>query len=114
MLPDMPWEQSYHNCAKMTNGIWLCSCLDVLHSLHNHRLDGNPGIMKTISNIKHQFYWLCLSHFVIDHIHLCTQCHQIKSIHHKPFGPHCFVPIVNWPWDSISKDFIKDPSLRWP
>src|SRR6266481_3758281 len=28
-------------------------------------------------------------------------------IHHKPFGPHCFLPITNCPWDSISMDFIE-------
>src|SRR6266481_1551539 len=28
-------------------------------------------------------------------------------IHHKPFGPHRFLPIANCPWDSISMDFIE-------
>jgi len=31
--------------------------LDILHSHHNHRLAGHPGITKTIKNIHHQFYW---------------------------------------------------------
>jgi len=32
-------------------------CLDVLCSCHDHRLAGHPGIRKTVSNIRRQFYW---------------------------------------------------------
>ena len=31
--------------------------LDILHSYHDHRLAGHPGIGKTVSNIRCQFYW---------------------------------------------------------
>ena len=32
-------------------------CLDVLRSYHDHCLAGHPGIGKTVSYIRHQFYW---------------------------------------------------------
>src|SRR5882724_10698520 len=81
--------------------------LDILHSHHDHRLAGHPGITKTIKNIRHQFYWPQMVTFVTDYIHSCSVCHHSKSLHHKPFGPHHFLPIGQCPWDSISMDFIE-------
>src|SRR5882724_8312321 len=45
--------------------------------------------------------------FVINYIHSCSVCHRSKSLHHKLFGPHRFLPIGQSPWDSISMDFIE-------
>ena len=45
--------------------------------------------------------------FVTDYIHSCSVCRHSKSLHHKPFGPHRFLPIGERPWDSISLDFIE-------
>src|SRR5882724_11666284 len=45
--------------------------------------------------------------FVTNYLHSCLVCSCSKSLHHKPFGPHCFLPIGEQPWDSISMDFIE-------
>src|SRR5882724_9299047 len=45
--------------------------------------------------------------FITDYIHSCSVCSCSKSLHHKPFGPHCFLPIGEWPWDLISMDLIE-------
>src|SRR5882724_7121585 len=49
--------------------------------------------------------------FVTDYIHTCSVCSRSKSLHHKPFGPHRFLPIGERPWDSISMDFIEGLTL---
>src|SRR5467141_2223801 len=67
--------------------------LDVLHSCHDHRLAGHPGITKTIKNIHRQFYWPKMVAFITDYIHSCSVCCCSKSLHHKLFGPHCFLLI---------------------
>src|SRR5882672_1533546 len=67
--------------------------LDVLCSCHDHHLAGHPGITKTIKNICHQFYWPKMVAFITDYIHSCAVCCRSKSIHHKHFGPHRFLPI---------------------
>src|SRR5882724_4202985 len=81
--------------------------LDILHSHHDHRLAGHPGITKTIKNICRQFYWPWMVAFITNYIHSCSVCSRSNSLHHKPFGPHRFLPIGKRPWDSISMDFIK-------
>src|SRR5882724_1225967 len=81
--------------------------LDILHSHHDHRLEGHPGITKTIKNICCQFYWAQMVTFITDYIQSCWVCSRSKSLHHKPFGPHQFLPIGEWPWDSILMDFIE-------
>src|SRR5882724_3705232 len=81
--------------------------LDILHSHHDHHLAGHPGITKTIKNIHCQFYWPQMLAFVTNYIHLCSVCSRSKSLHHKPFSPHQFLLIGEWPWDSISMDLIE-------
>ena len=96
-LPD-PWSLS-------PDGDFLCykgqlympdhqaTRLDVLRSCHDHRLTGHPSITKMIKNIRRQFYWPKMVAFVTDYIHSCLVCCHSKSLHHKPFGPHQFLPI---------------------
>jgi len=81
--------------------------LDILRSHHNHCMAGQPGITKTIKNIRRQFYWPRMVTFITDYIQSCAVCSCSKSLHHKPFGPHRFLPIGEQPWDSISMDFIE-------
>src|SRR5467141_3049932 len=45
--------------------------------------------------------------FITDYIHSCAVCCHSKALHHKPFGPHHFLPLRERPWDSISMDFIE-------
>src|SRR5882724_496602 len=45
--------------------------------------------------------------FITNYIHSCSVCSCSKSLHHKPFGRHRFLPISERPWDSISMDFIE-------
>src|SRR5882724_6637643 len=80
--------------------------LDILRSFHDHHLARHPGITKTIMNICRQFYWPRMVAFITNYIHSCSVCHHSKSLHHKPYGPHQFLPIRERPWDSISMDFI--------
>src|SRR5882724_12839543 len=44
--------------------------------------------------------------FVTNYLHSCLVCSHSKSLHHKPLGPHQFLPIGEQPWDSILMDFI--------
>src|SRR5882724_6356082 len=80
--------------------------LEILRSHHDHHLAGHPGITKMIKNIRRQFYWPQMVTFVTNYIHSCSVCSHSKSLHHKPFGPHCFLPIGERPWDSISMAFM--------
>src|SRR5882672_2933484 len=110
-LPD-PWSLSQdgdflHYKGQLYVPDHQATRLDVLRSCHDHCLTGHPGITKTIKNIRCQFYWPKMVAFVTDYIHSCSVCCCSKSLHHKLFGPHCFLPIGERPWDSISIDFIK-------
>src|SRR5882724_11490603 len=67
--------------------------LDILRSHHDHRLAGHPAITKMIKNIRRQFYWPRMVTFITNYIHSCSLCSCSKSLHHKPFGPHRFLPI---------------------
>src|SRR5882672_8336334 len=102
-----PSHQMATSFASRGNCTYQTTRLDVLRSYHDHCLAGHPGITKTIKNIRRQFYWPKMVSFVTDYIHSCAVCCRSKSLHHKPFGPHSFLPIGERPWDSISMDFIE-------
>ena len=60
-----------------------------------------------MKNIRRQYHWPNMSTFVTNYIGSCSKCCHAKSIHHKPFGLLHFLPIGEWPSDSISMDFIE-------
>jgi len=78
------------------------------HNCALHHLAGHMGITK--DNQEHSLTssigpgWSPLS--PITSTPVWSACHS-KSLHHKPFSCHCFLPIGEWPWDSISMDFIE-------
>ena len=98
MAPPDPWSLSQAGDFLRYKGLLYVPNnpdvrLDILRFHHNHRLAGHPGITKTIKNIRRQFYWPQMVTFITNYIHSCLVCSCSKALHHKPFGPHRFLPI---------------------
>src|SRR5882724_8599327 len=98
MASSDPWSLSQDGDFLCYNGLLYVPNnqdvqLDIFCSHHDHCLVGHPGITTTIKNIHRQFYLPQMVTFITDYIHLCSVCSCSKSLHHKPFGPHRFLPI---------------------
>jgi len=81
--------------------------LRVLQYSHDHPLAGHFGQMKTLHQVRMQYYWSGLPVYVKDYCKSCTTCSRAKPVPHKPYGLLKQLPIPEKPWNSISMDFIE-------
>jgi hypothetical protein len=79
----------------------------VLQYKHDHVLSGHFGQNKTLELICQEYTWLELCTHVKDFCKSCVTCMQSKSQCHQPYGNLKQLPILDWPWNSISIDFIE-------
>jgi len=87
--------------------------LEVLQNHHDHPLQGNQGIKKTVQLIMRSYFWPGLRHNVTRYIWTCHTCIWAKTPHHKPYGLLKPLPIGERPWSSISINHIVElPSLE--
>lgn len=66
---------------------------------------------KTLSCIKHSFYWINIHRSVNEVLQQCDICQQYKIDCMKPVGLLQPLPIPNRMWTDISMDFIEELSL---
>ena len=62
-----------------------------------------------------EFVWPDLHNSVKSYIKSCTTCMRSKSQRHQPYGLLKQLPVLEFPWNSISMDFIEKlpPSSRY-
>jgi hypothetical protein len=78
----------------------------MLHELYDTPYSGHVGITKTLKSVKHLYWWPKLKSFVIDCVQSCAACQRNKSSSQKPAGVLHRLPIPDYPWSSVSMDFI--------
>ena len=81
--------------------------LQVLQYKHDHPVSGHVRHNRTLDLIRWEFVWLDLHNSVKSYIRSCTTCMRSKSQRHQPYGLLKQLPILEFPWNSISMDFIK-------
>ena len=79
----------------------------VLQYNHNHILARHFDQNKTLELVCHGYFWPSLCANVQQFCKSCVTCIQSKLQHHKPYGFLKRLSITEWPWNSISMDFIK-------
>ena len=79
----------------------------VLQYNHNHILAGHFGQNKTLELVCREYSWPSLHADIQQFCKSCVTCMWSKPQHHKPYGSLKQLPIPEWPWNSISMDFIK-------
>ena len=79
----------------------------VLQYKHDHPISGHFGHNRTLDLFRREFVWLDLRNSVKSYIKSCTTCMRSKSQRHWPYGLLKQLPVPEFPWNSISMDFIK-------
>ena len=88
-------------------GPWHSLQFEILHSNHDHKLRGHPGIRKTTQLINRLFFWPGLQCDIMAYVCGCHTCTRAKLVWHKPYGLLKPLPISEQPWSSISMDHIE-------
>ena len=95
----------------LNNRIYIPSagnlCIYVLQYNHDHILARHFGQNKTLELVHYGYSWPSLCADVQQFCKSCITCMWSKPQHHKPYGSIKQLPIPEWPWNSISMDFIK-------
>ena len=79
----------------------------VLQYNHDHILAKHFGQNKTLELVHHKYSWPSLHADIQQFCKSCVTCMWSKPQCHKPYGSLKQLPIPEWPWNSISMDFIK-------
>ena len=72
---------------------------------HSGGLAGHFGRDKTITTVKHQFYWPSLKRDVGNIVAQCRVCAFTKKVR-KNAGLYTPLPVPTRPWDDMSMDFV--------
>uniref|UniRef100_A0A0G4HYZ3 Integrase zinc-binding domain-containing protein n=1 Tax=Chromera velia CCMP2878 TaxID=1169474 RepID=A0A0G4HYZ3_9ALVE len=67
---------------------------------------GHLAIEKTYLRLIEDFYWPNMFSLVAAYIPHCDACLQNKQANQKPSGLLQPLPVLAWPYDSVSMDFV--------
>ncbi len=80
----------------------------ILELCHDHPLVGHPGVNKTLSNVRKQFYWHNLDKYVRNYVDHCPRCNLAKPSNKSAAGHFKGPDAPLQPWDVVSMDFNTD------
>ena len=108
---DGRWSTDPNGLLLLDNRIYVPSvsnlCTRVLQYNHDHILARNFGQNKTLELVRRRYSWPSLCTDVQQFCKSCVTCMRSKPQCHKPYGFLKQLPIPEWPWNSISMDFIE-------
>ncbi|KAJ9515258.1 hypothetical protein QJQ45_002388 [Haematococcus lacustris] len=78
----------------------------ILYELHNATTSGHGGLEKTFQAVASHFWWPGMHAFVTAYVRGCQVCQRNKSSTKKPAGLLQPLPVPEYPWDSVSMDFV--------
>ena len=78
----------------------------VLKEAHNTKFTMHPGGMKMHQNLKEMFWWLGMKKEISEFVSQCLPCQQVEAEHQRPTGLLQSLPIPEWKWEHITRDFV--------
>ena len=79
----------------------------LLHEMHDTKVGGHSGVLRTFKKLRQQFYWPGMHGAVQNYVKGCEVCQKIKTETLVPAGLLQPLPIPCQVWDDISLDFIE-------
>ncbi|XP_073411329.1 uncharacterized protein [Dendrobates tinctorius] len=112
-----PWlaQPSCEVSLVYKNGVWIqgqrlyipeAARGKVLQLVHDSKIAGHRGVLKTQEFLSRFFWWPTYRRDVLDYVTSCEVCARCKTPRSSPTGLLQPLPIPTRPWGSISMDFI--------
>ena len=79
----------------------------LLHEMHDIKIGGHSGVLRTFKKLAQQFYWPKMYQAVQEYLKKCDTCQRVKSETLSPSGLLQPLPIPCQVWDDITLDFIE-------
>ena len=79
----------------------------LLYEVHDSKVGGHSGILRTYRRLQQQFYWPKMHKAVQEYVQKCEVCQRIKPETKAPAGLLQPLPIPAQVWEDITLDFIE-------
>ena len=79
----------------------------LLYELHNSKMGGHSGVIRTYQRLRQQFYRPSMIKTVREYVKKCDICQRAKHDTSSPSGLLQPLPIPDKVWEDISMDFIE-------
>eukprot|EP00261_Vitis_vinifera_P023282 XP_010655166.1 PREDICTED: uncharacterized protein LOC104880390 [Vitis vinifera] len=79
----------------------------LLYEVHDSKVGGHSGILRTYRRLQQQFYWPKMHKAVQKYVQKCEVCQRIKPETKAPAGLLQPLPIPAQVWEDITLDFIE-------
>ncbi|KAL6350705.1 hypothetical protein AAG906_028162 [Vitis piasezkii] len=79
----------------------------LLYEVHDSKVGGHSGILRTYRRLQQQFYWPKMHKVVQEYVQKCEVCQRIKPETKAPAGLLQPLPIPAQVWEDITLDFIE-------
>lgn len=79
---------------------------EILREAHNTPYTAHRGSTKMYQDLRKNFWWNNMKREIVDYVHHCLICQQIKAEHQKPAGLLEPLPVPEWKWTHITTDFV--------
>jgi len=80
--------------------------LEALKLCHDDTLAGHPGVNKTLELLTRDYSWKGMRADVEEYVGKCMVCQKARPSRHKPYGLLQPTPVPEYPWQTITWDFI--------
>lgn len=78
----------------------------LIHWAHTAKFSCHPGINRTVTLIRRNFWWPSLFRDVKDYVLACSVCARNKTRNQPPSGLLHPLPVPKRPWSHIALDFV--------
>jgi hypothetical protein len=78
----------------------------IFHEMHNVPYGGHLGYQKTVAAVKSHYFFLGMKRKILEYIARCMECQKVKSKHRHPTRLLQLLPIPEWKWEVVTRDFI--------
>ncbi len=83
-------------------------CLPLIDSAHTSPGSGHPGCLRTLSLLRHRYWWPTMAQDISRYIKGCSVCAITNTPRRLPEGKLVPLPIPNRPWSHLGIDFMTD------
>ena len=78
----------------------------ILEEAHSSAYAMHSGSTKMYRTLKEYYWWSGMKRKVVEYVSKCFICQQVKAERQKPSGLLQPLPILEWKWERITKDFV--------
>ncbi|KAA8544712.1 hypothetical protein F0562_019441 [Nyssa sinensis] len=78
----------------------------ILHEMHDTKIAGHSGVLRTFKRLQQQFYWPHMHRSVQQYVRACPVCQRVKTETLSPIGLLQPLPIPCQVWEDITIDFV--------